>query len=84
MTRKCLLIEYCTNTSKKEHQNGFLNACELEPFQQITECYLCSLKRIKSTETSQRCEKAQNLFDKYKEAGIRFTSFTNKNIENGM
>ena len=47
------------------------------------ECYLCSLERIKSTETGQRREKAQILFDKYKEVGVRFTSFA-KNVENGV
>ncbi|CAG8698452.1 8773_t:CDS:2 [Funneliformis caledonium] len=48
----------------------------------MIEYYLCSLERIKSTETGQRREKVQILFDKYKEVGVRFTSFA-KNVKNG-
>ncbi|GBB93852.1 hypothetical protein RclHR1_02240024 [Rhizophagus clarus] len=75
--------EYFKKRASEWNIIGFLNTCELESFRQKIECYLCSLEMIKNTETSQRREKAQALFDKYKEAGIRFTSFA-KNIENGV
>ncbi|GES85324.1 hypothetical protein GLOIN_2v1552276 [Rhizophagus clarus] len=59
--------EYFKKRASEWNIIGFLNTCELESFRQKIECYLCSLEMIKNTETSQRREKAQALFDKYKE-----------------
>ena len=66
--------EYFKKSASDWNITGFLNACGLESFQQIIECYLTSLESIIKTESDHKREKAQFLYDKYKKAGIKFIS----------
>ncbi|CAG8631064.1 12707_t:CDS:10, partial [Dentiscutata heterogama] len=50
---------------------GFLNECEIEPFERKIECYITSLEYIANSEKNRRGEMAQSLIDKYKKVSKR-------------
>ncbi|CAG8785860.1 3840_t:CDS:2, partial [Cetraspora pellucida] len=45
---------------------GFLNECEIEPFERKIESYITSLEHIANNEKNRWREVAQSLIDKYK------------------
>lgn len=53
---------------------GFLDECELEPFDQKLSYYISCLEKIANCkEEENRCEKAQVLLDQYKKASLLFS-----------
>ncbi|PKK56879.1 hypothetical protein RhiirC2_418334 [Rhizophagus irregularis] len=58
--------EYFDRKSSKWNIIGFLNECDLEPFQRKIDCYLKCLDTIFESEHGMRKETAKNLLDNYK------------------
>lgn len=64
--------EYFDRKSSKWDIIGFLNECDLEPFQRKIDCYLKCLDTIFESEHGVRKETAKKLLDNYKLASKLF------------
>ena len=63
---------------------GFLNECEVEPFDQKLSYYISCLKKIANNkEEGYRHKKAQALLDRYKKASIRTSIVKNAGGDSG-